>query len=69
VRLIAPKGCRNVRGRTGSAFDGDELPPKPPRMRWITYRRIEAQYENLQNRCIIGALGLEGRRSLGELER
>jgi hypothetical protein len=37
-----------------SAF---ELPPKPPRMRWATYRRLEAQYEELQNRWIVGALG------------
>jgi hypothetical protein len=32
-----------------SAFDGDPLPPMPPRMRWRTYRRLEAQYEELQN--------------------
>jgi hypothetical protein len=37
-----------------SAF---ELPPKPPRMRWRTYRRVEAKYEELQSRWIVGALG------------
>jgi DNA-directed RNA polymerase subunit RPC12/RpoP len=34
----------------GSAFEGAPLPPKPPRMRWVTYRRLEAQYEEQQNR-------------------
>jgi hypothetical protein len=29
-------------------------------MRWVTYRRLEAQYEELQNRWIIGALGRFG---------
>ena len=32
----------------GSAFEGASLPPKPLRMRWTTYRRLEAQYEQLQ---------------------
>jgi hypothetical protein len=41
-------------GGTGSAFDSDELPPKPPRMRWATYHRLEAQYEELQNRWMVG---------------
>src|SRR5262249_45826135 len=27
-----------------------EFPPKPPRMRWATYQRLEQQYKRLQNR-------------------
>jgi hypothetical protein len=38
----------------GSAFEGAPLPPKPPRMRWVTYRRLEAQYEEQQNRWAVG---------------
>jgi hypothetical protein len=41
----------------GTAFDGDELPPKPPHMHWRTYHRLEAQYEELQSRWLVGALG------------
>jgi hypothetical protein len=48
------------RADPGSAFEGDPLPPKPPRMRWATYRRLEAQYEQLQSRWIGGALGRFG---------
>jgi hypothetical protein len=43
-------------GGTGCAFDCDELPPKPPHMHWSTYRRLEAQYEELQNRWVVGAI-------------
>jgi DNA-directed RNA polymerase subunit RPC12/RpoP len=38
----------------GSAFEGAPLPPKPPRMRWATYHRLEAQYEEQQNRWAVG---------------
>ena len=33
-----------------NAFEANELPPKPPRMRWKTYRRLEIQYATLQRR-------------------
>ena len=43
-----------IRKRLGddmfSAFESDELPPKPPRMRWKTYHRLETRYAGLQNR-------------------
>ncbi len=40
---------------SGSAFNGDDFPPKPKRMRWKTYRRLAEQYEDLQNRWTAGA--------------
>lgn len=40
----------------GSAFEGDEFPPKPKRMRWKTYRRLEERYEDLQNQWAVGAM-------------
>jgi hypothetical protein len=40
-----------------SEYDGDGLPSKPPRMRWVTYRQLQVQYEELQSRWIVGALG------------
>jgi hypothetical protein len=39
----------------GCAFDGSGVPPKPKRMRWDTYRRLEERYESLQNQGIAGA--------------
>lgn len=33
-----------------------EFPPKPPRMRWATYQRLEATYDHLQNRWAIGVM-------------
>jgi hypothetical protein len=35
-------------------FDGDDFPPKQPRMRWNTYRPLELQYEELQGRWVAG---------------
>lgn len=37
-------------GGNHSAVDGDEFPPKPKRMRWSTYWRLEELYTDLQNR-------------------
>ena len=34
----------------GATEDEYEFPPKPPRMRWATYNRLEAQYDDLENR-------------------
>jgi hypothetical protein len=33
----------------GATEDEYEFPPKPLRMRWATYRRLEAQYDDLEN--------------------
>jgi hypothetical protein len=44
-------------GGTGSAFDSDELPPKPLGMHWRTYRRLVAKYEELVSRWALGAAG------------
>jgi hypothetical protein len=32
------------------------FPPKPPRMRWATYNRLEAQYDDLENRWALGIM-------------
>jgi hypothetical protein len=38
-----------------NAFEADELPPKPPRMRWKTYRGLERKFAALQCRWKAGA--------------
>jgi hypothetical protein len=43
----------------GRAFEGAPLPPKPPRMRWAAYRRLEAQYQELQSRWRVGVISPE----------
>jgi hypothetical protein len=45
-RLGEPFGC---------AFDGSGLPPKPKRMRWATYWRLEERYTELQRQGMAGA--------------
>lgn len=37
-----------------TAYECDELPPKPKRMRWTTYRKLEADYQVLQQRWQAG---------------
>lgn len=51
-----------------SAFEFDELPPKPPRMRWTTYHKLNRRYGDLQNRWQAGAISRFGLR-LWEGER
>ena len=34
----------------------NDFPPKPPRMRWATYNRLEAQYDDLENRWALGIM-------------
>lgn len=36
----------------------DPFPPKPKRMHWTTYRRLEEQDEELRNRWMIEAMGI-----------
>jgi hypothetical protein len=40
----------------GATEDAYEFPPKPPRMRWSTYQRLEAEYDRLQSKWLCGAL-------------
>jgi hypothetical protein len=46
--------ANRIRARLGdttfSAFEVDELPPKSPRMRWKTYRKLQVRYAALQRR-------------------
>ena len=41
--------------KTFNAFDANELPPKPPRMRWKTYHKLQIRYAALQRRWKAGA--------------
>jgi hypothetical protein len=51
----ADKIAKRLGDPFGCAFDGSGLPPKPPRMRWATYRRLEERYEELQRQGMAGA--------------
>ena len=57
----ADKLRKRLGDKWGSAFERDEFPPKPKRMRWSTYRRLEEQYDDLQNRWVAGAMARFGR--------
>jgi len=37
-----------------------EFPPKPPRMRWETYRRLKRQYDELRGQWMAGVMGRFG---------
>ena len=56
--------ANRIRKRLGddmlSAFECDELPPKPPRMRWKTYHKLERRYAGLQNRWKAGVVSRFG---------
>ena len=52
--------AERLRKRAGGkrgAFDNEPFPPKPKRMRWRTYRRLEEQYEELQWRWTANIIG------------
>jgi len=49
-----PSGCTTSGG--GATEDEYDFPPKPPRMRWATYNRLEAQYDELENRWALGIM-------------
>jgi hypothetical protein len=51
----ADKIAKRLGSTWGCAFDGDSLPPKPKRMRWRTYQRLEERYEALQSQGLAGA--------------
>jgi len=45
----------------GTAVEEYEFPPKPPRMRWATYKRLEQQHECLQKRWGVAMMARFGR--------
>jgi hypothetical protein len=47
-------------GASGDALDGP-FPPKPPKMRWATYKRLRAVDAALQEQWLFGAAGDLGR--------
>ena len=47
-------------GGSGDALDGP-FPPKPPKMRWATYKRLRAVDATLQEQWLLGAAGDLGR--------
>jgi hypothetical protein len=53
ARKIAKRPHDKWGGTTEDAYD---FPPKPPRMRWATYNRLEAQYDDLENRWALGIM-------------
>ena len=57
----ADKLRKRLGDKWGSAFERDEFPPKPKRMRWSTYHGIEEQYHDLQHRWVVGAMAQFGR--------
>ena len=40
----------------GTTEDEYDFPPKPPPMRWATYSRLEAQYDDLENWWVLGIM-------------
>ena len=51
----------------GATEDDYEFPPKPPRMRWATYNRLEEQYDEFETRWAVGAMaGLLGGQKLDD---
>ena len=47
-------------GASGDALDGP-FPPKPPKMRWTTYKRLKAVDAALQEQWLLGTAGEIGR--------
>jgi len=53
--------ARKIAKRLHDKWDGTteeeyDFPPKPPRMRWATYNRLEAQYDECENRWAVEVL-------------
>ena len=53
-------GIRRQIGTRGAGLDGP-FPPKPPKMRWVTYNRLQAVDAALQEQWPLGAAGVFGR--------
>ena len=57
----ARKIAKRLHDKWGGATEEEyDFPPKPPRMRWATYNRLEAQYDEFENRRAIGAMARLG---------
>ena len=53
----ARKLAKRLHDKWGGATEDEyDFPPKPPRMRWATYNRLEAQYDDLENRWALGIM-------------
>jgi hypothetical protein len=53
----ARKIAKRLHDKWGGATEDEyDFPPKPPRMRWATYNRLEAQYDDLENRWALGIM-------------
>ena len=53
----ARKIAKRLHDRWGGVTEEEyEFPPKPPRMRWATYNRLEEQYDELENRWALGIM-------------
>jgi hypothetical protein len=51
------KIAKRLHDKWGDATaDVYDLPPKPPRMRCATYKRLEAQYDDLEDRWGLGII-------------
>ena len=56
-RAGRPQDCQALHDKwSGVTEDEYDFPPKPPRMRWATYSRLEAQYDDLENRWALGIM-------------
>jgi hypothetical protein len=57
----ARKLAKRLHDKWGGATEEEyDFPPKPPRMRWATYNRLEAQYDDLENRWAVGIMARLG---------
>jgi hypothetical protein len=57
----ARKLAKRLHDKWGGATEDEyDFPPKPPRMRWATYNRLEAQYDDLENRWASGIMARFG---------
>jgi len=53
----ARKIAKRLHDRWGGTTEEEcEFPPKPPRMRWATYNRLEEQYDEMENRWALGIM-------------
>jgi hypothetical protein len=52
----AEKLRKRIRHKLGCTFDEAAFPPKPRRMHWRTYWRLEERYEELQSQGMGGLL-------------